>query len=208
MRRCYHFVLLLLLIAGTTRAGLGQPTDSTRHRVGLHRLVPHHTKLQFAGSIGWVSASAGYGIWKRKVEADISAGYIPRWHNGNTRGLFTAAVKLTVWPWRLPLTARTTVYPISVGMWGSLTPGDNLELFWPDYYPSRYYWSPTGVRTGGFLGGRLERALGPTAKARSVAAYYEAGTNDQLATIWYFNRRTVSVGSILHLALGIQLRFR
>lgn len=207
MRQC-SLILFLLLSIGVSRPVKAQAIDSSGHRLWRQRLVPYHTKLQFAGSIGWLSASVGYRFWKQKAEIDISADYVPRRYNGNTQGLFTAAAKFTALPWQLSVTSRTTAYPLSFGMWLSITPAKNLELFWPDYYPTLYYWAPTAVRGGVFLGGRLEQGLRPGARLRSVAAYYELGTNDLLLASWFHNRSTVRVGSLLHLALGVQLRLR
>ncbi len=204
----FRYVLPALLLSSSNLFAGAIPTDSVRPVRGVARLTPHHLKAQFAGSIGWLSVGTGYRFWKQKADADVFVGYVPPRYNGATRALYTASLKGTYWFWKVPLTAHTTVYPLSFGLWGSITPGDNLELIWPDYYPHRYYWAPTGVRVGGFIGGRLERTVGSSDRARSVAAYYELGTNDLLAASWFHNRRTVSVGSLLHLALGVQVRLR
>lgn len=209
MKKLILFLLLassasLAVQAATPPAsGLGLRADNPRP---WYR--PTHLQLQTGGGLGMMAAGAGYDLnQKKSLELDILLGYVPKHYGGSTLSL--ASAKFMYSPWRVPISEKWELLPLTAGLYFSYTHGTiNDEL--PGQYSSDYYWFSTDTRYGPLLGSRLT-FLGPptaaTGQPRKISAYYELGTNDLYVISYAQNTKALGLGDILTLALGVKMDF-
>jgi hypothetical protein len=169
---------------------------------------PQHLVLQTAGGLGMVAAGAGYEYGKNRLETDILLGYVPKHFAGST--LSMASLKMLYSPFRLQLTDKVQLLPVTLGAYFSYTHGTlNDEL--KGQYSSDYYWFSTDTRYGPLLGSRLTYLGAPvaaTGQPRKISFYYDLGTNDLYLASYLSNRNGgISLGQILTLALGVKADF-
>lgn len=209
MKKLILFLLLVALgtmaaqAATPPSAGLGLRADNPRP---WYR--PTHLHLQTGGGLGMVAAGAGYDLNKKKsLELDILLGYVPKSYGGSALSLASAKVMYS--PWRVPISEKWELLPLTAGLYFSYTHGTiNDEL--PGQYSSDYYWFSTDTRYGPLLGSRLTFLAPPinaTGQARKISAYYELGTNDLYIASYMGNTKALSLGDILTLALGVKVDF-
>ena len=206
--------LILFLLLATLGSLATQAAPPPTSGLGLHADNPHrwyrptHLQLQTGGGLGMVAAGAGYDLNKKKnLELDILLGYVSKYYGGST--LTLASAKAMYSPWRVPLSDKLELLPLTAGLYFSYTHGTiNDEL--PGQYSRDYYWFSTDTRYGPLLGSRLS-FLGPpiaaTGQARRISAYYELGTNDLYIASYIGNTSALSIGDILTLALGVKVDF-
>lgn len=205
---CRRLFLLAGLGAASVLPTLAQqqpmaPADS------LPWYRPRHVVVQTAGGIGMVAGGIGYSFWRDRAEADVLVGYVPKKYAGSSLTIATAKFLYT--PFKLALSPRLEVRPLTVGVYVSYTHNTiNDEV--RGQYTKGYYWFSTDTRVGAILlGGRVsylrtERASGRT---RRLSGYYELGTNDLYLTSYVLNGnyRSLSPLDILTLGLGIKAEF-
>lgn len=169
------------------------------------RLIPNQTKIQYAGSIGIVSASAGwhYGRQQRTWETDVFFGIVPKFQTRCARTTLT--LKQSYVPFRIPLWEDVSVEPLSCGMFFSTIFG---EEFWgkqPSKYPKHYYGFSTKLRANVFVGQRLRYVIPPQwiRRASSISLYYELSTCD-LYIASYATNNYLSLWDILSLSFGLK----
>lgn len=165
--------------------------------------IPHHAKLQFAGSIGFVSAGVGYENRKRSIEGDVYYGYVPKKFGGITMHAVTG--KATFYPFKEKKYKGFQWRPLSAGVLASYTFGKQYFLFAPGNYPYNYYGFPTALHAGVFVGGQLSTTFNKKS-LRAVGLYYEVGTNDK-ELVSYFGNNSLQAKDILNLAIGIKTTF-
>jgi hypothetical protein len=206
-----NLFLLLALVASVAARAATSPKAPLGLRAGTDSLYrwyrPTHLQLQTGGGLGMVAAGAGYNLLKQKVELDILIGYVPKYYAGSTLSL--ASAKLMYSPFRLRLSDKFQLLPLTVGGYFSYTHGTiNDEL--PGQYSKDYYWFSTDTRYGPLLGSRLT-FLGPpiaaTGQPRKISAYYELGSNDLYLVSYFQNTQALHFGQTLTLALGIKVDF-
>lgn len=167
-------------------------------------LRPDHAKLQFAGNIGFLSGGAGYAFAKQKGEVDLMLGYLPESIGGVD--IITLTLKAGYYPWQVNLSDSYTYEPVYAGAYLSYSFGSEYYTTLPEQYPSGYYWWPTSLRGGLYIGGRLSKDV-ILGKIDQVGLYYELGTYDLklvsvLENLYYF-----SITDALDLAVGIRVKF-
>ncbi len=169
----------------------------------LRAIQPHHAKLQFAGSIGYLSAGVGYRNRKQNVEGDVFYGYVPKRFGGMTMHALSAKATIHVLP---QIKFRgLDVRPLSGGVLLNYTFGKQYFLFSPENYPYNYYGFPTVLHAGFFAGGNVSARFHKKSLNR-LAVYYELGTNDaELKS--YLGNNSIPLKEILNLAIGIKTTF-
>lgn len=77
-------MLLFLFLAGTLQAQ-EEIEDDVRYKKRVEKyisrwekLIPHYTKLQFAGSMGMLSLGTGWNYYRNHWETDVYLGIVPR----------------------------------------------------------------------------------------------------------------------------------
>lgn len=169
---------------------------------GAPWFVPDHAKVQFAGTIGFLSAGVGYGLGGRRVgELDFLAGWVPARYVGND--LFTLTTKGTWQPWRARLGRRWELRPVTFALAVTYTRGDNLWLRTPDRYEAGYYDMPSALHASAALGGALSlRVPGPL---DAVGIYWEVVATDVALFYWVKDRSAIDARDALSVALGLRV---
>jgi hypothetical protein len=171
--------------------------------------VPHHVVLQTAGGIGMVSGGVGYSVFRKRLDIDVLAGYVPQRYAGiKALGIFT--LKTTYSPYTITLkNPQWRVQPFSFGGLVNYTPSRTLNRSRDEKYYDGYYWWSSTVRFGAFVGGRVTRTLTPTltGRARAMSLYYELGTNDLYVVSKATNLSGLKVTDILSLGVGGKFSF-
>lgn len=197
------FLALLLLIGFNGRAG-GVKGDTIKN----NRLLPDHYKMQFAGSIGFLSLGVGYSFFHEKLELDLLIGHLPKSIGGV--GITSITLKQNYRPFIIHW-KRLKIRPISLGIYESYSLGDQFFLTsrLSDKYTSGYYWWSSAIRLGVYTNQEVEWSLPDKHRINTVSLYSEIGTND-LSLYSYFpnnNRKYLKFTDILKVAVGIKVGF-
>lgn len=175
-----------------------------RARIWL-RLIPSQSSLQFAGSIGVASIGPGWHYGKHEQwETDLLFGFVPK-YDSDENVKFTITAKQRYIPWRLPLSSRWTVEPLTAGIFFNTITGEDFWANEPDRYPKKYYGFPTRIRTHLFLGQRLRYNIPSRYRRqhRNISFYYEISISE-LNLISKFGNSAVPLREALSLALGLR----
>lgn len=168
------------------------------------RLIPTQASLQYAGSIGLMSAGWGWHYGKgQHWETDILIGVVPRYHTEKFHTTFT--IKQRYVPWHCMVSHRWTIEPLTVGVFFNTISGDDFWRSLPDKYPKHYYGFSTKVRANIFLGQRLRYNI-PRSKRlahQAVSFYYELSSCD-LYIVSKATNKEYPWQETLSLALGLR----
>ena len=162
------------------------PKKKTRYEIrraraikGWSKLIPKQATLQFAGSIGLLSAGLGWHYGKSdQWETELLVGFVPRYKSESAKTTFT--IKERYVPWRCVLGSRWAIEPLTTGVFFNTISGDDFWKNQPDRYPKSYYGFSTKVRANIFIGQRLRYNI-PQSKRRlhqAVSLYYEISSCD------------------------------
>jgi hypothetical protein len=181
----------LLAVALPVRAGAG----------ARHPLLPDQAKLQFAGTLGLVSAGGGWAFAGRRLELDLLLGWVPP----SMAGVHLVALtgKLTWLPFEVSM-ARWRLRPVTLALAATHTFGDGFWLRLPSRYPPRYYPIATALRWSVAAGGLLGRRIGGF---EHVGLYWEVVAVDLPLVHWARNPEAVRASDVLSLALGVRASF-
>jgi hypothetical protein len=196
-------VLLTILFLVCSRQGRAQ--DSLEVKAKRKWYVPDFLALQYAGSIGFLSAGAGYDIFRHKANVDVLVGYLPASIGGET--LETITLKFTAAPVKVKITPKVTAYPFTIGTYFCYTPGSRYSSDLPSWYPSGYYWWSEAIRVNLFIGGNVRFASDPIKQGSKASFYYEVGTNEIKMVSYIQNRSALNIWSILHAGIGVRYHF-
>lgn len=170
-------------------------------------LIPSHTVLQYAGSIGFLSAGVGWDYGKHDWwETTILLGYLPKYHSDKSKVTFTLKQNYT--PWSLTVKPqRLTVEPLTCGLFFNTIFSNEFWMNEPDRYPDGYYGFATRIRTHIFVGQRLTHYFkGSDKKGHSISAYYELNTCDLYLVSYFTNPDYMKLTDILSLSNGIKMQ--
>lgn len=210
----YRLIVLLMLLGSelpaqdvevTGRANSGHQARTERLQSQWGSLIPKQSKLQYAGSMGFLSGGVGWYYGKKNQwETDIYLGFIPRLHNRETH--MTATLKQTYTPWRLSISDRWRFEPLTTGVYINKIFGENLWSKLPEKYPQNYYFWTLTTRLNVFAGQALVLDSNRQRSGREFAFFYELSTND-LYLISAVGNKTIGLTEILGLSLGFRYRF-
>lgn len=170
------------------------------------KLIPKQNKLQFAGSMGMLSASIGWYYGRHNQwETDWYIGYIPKMNHQGRH--VTTTLKQTYTPWRFKLKNNIYMEPLTTGLYINKIFG---QYFWnnlPDRYPDGYYFWAVNTRFNLFVGQAYTLKLkhSPIGIGRELSFFYEVNSND-LYMISAFQNKTIGLRDILSLSVGIRYR--
>lgn len=180
--------------------------DKNRQRLMKRwkRLIPTQASLQYAGSIGLMSAGWGWHYGKgQHWETDMLIGVVPRYHTEKFHTTFT--IKQRYVPWHCMVSHRWTIEPLTAGVFFNTISGDDFWHSLPDKYPKHYYGFSTKVRANIFLGQRLRYNI-PRSKRlahQAVSFYYELSSCD-LYIVSKATNKEYPWQETLSLALGLR----
>lgn len=172
------------------------------YRAGWSSLIPRYTKVQFAGSMGLISAGFGWDYGRKKQwETDFFLGFIPRFSSGEAK--MTMTLKQNYIPWSLRLGGRWFLEPLETGLYINTVMDDDFWRKEPEKYPSNYYKFSTRVRFNIFLGQRITWDMGSREDARKMTFFYEVSTCE-LYLISAFTNKYLKAEDIIGLSVGIK----
>ncbi len=171
----------------------------------LERLKPDEANLQYAGSIGFISAGAGYHFFRDKTALSFHIGYVPETLGGE---LTIIAIKFDYKPFKLNLGDKLIIYPINPVIFPSYTLGENFDFKFerPQYRKGYYFWS-SALRLHLGASSEIKMLTMPNSKVKSVSLYIEANTNDLYAISWFKNRTSTPFYEMFKLGYGVKLYF-
>jgi len=199
--------LLFFCMPFALHAQINDTVQISRHKIEIYwdRLMPSYWKLQYAGSMGFVSLGLGWEYGKhRQWETDVLFGYIPR--RGSIESHQTFTLKENYIPWRCCVfSGKMRLEPLETGIYASRIFGDEFWYKSPNRYPTGYYSLATNLRFNIFLGQRIRFSI-DRKKVRLVTFFYEVSTND-LYLIDKFTNRCVEIRDIISLSFGLKYNF-
>ena len=177
-----------------------------RYRGHWEKLIPTHTKVQFAGNMGLLSFGTGWDYGKKNQwETDVFLGFIPKYDSKRTK--VTMTLKQNYMPWSLNLGRGFSTEPLTCGIYFNTVFGNEFWVHEPDRYPQGYYGFSSKIRSHIFLGQRLTYDIDPQRRytAKSITFFYELSTCDlyliSTATNSYLRPR-----DYLSLSFGLKLQ--
>ena len=177
-----------------------------RYRGHWEKLIPTHTKVQFAGNMGLLSFGTGWDYGKKNQwETDVFLGFIPKYDSKRTK--VTMTLKQNYMPWSLNLGRGFSTEPLTCGIYFNTVFGNEFWVHEPDRYPKGYYGFSSKIRSHIFLGQRLTYHIDPQRRytAKSITFFYELSTCDlyliSAATNSYLRPR-----DYLSLSFGLKLQ--
>lgn len=150
-----------------------------RYRGHWEKLIPTHTKVQFAGNMGLLSFGTGWDYGKKNQwETDVFLGFIPKYDSKRTK--VTMTLKQNYMPWSLNLGRGFSTEPLTCGIYFNTVFGNEFWVHEPDRYPKGYYGFSSKIRSHIFLGQRLTYDIDPQRRytAKSITFFYELSTCD------------------------------
>lgn len=177
-----------------------------RYRTNWERLIPTHTKLQFAGNMGLFSIGSGWDYGKRNQwETDIFLGFLPKYDSQDNK--ITMTLKQNYMPWSLELGRGFSTEPLSCGLYFNTVFGDDFWVQEPDRYPKGYYGFSSKIRANIFLGQRVtyEIASRHRIRAKAITLFYEISSSD-LYIVSAFTNSYLRPKDYLSLSFGIKLQ--
>ncbi|MFC0774696.1 hypothetical protein [Terrimonas alba] len=170
--------------------------QSAKPRAGI---VPHHVKVQYAGSIGFISAGAGYEFGKKKkLQGDLFYGYVPESVGGVNIHSITA--KLTWLPVSKSLKNDLKLDLLTAGILVNYSFGRRYHLFSRTKYSFVYYGFPTAAHTAVFVGGAITK--------NKFGVYYEFGTTDRDLVSFASNPKAIGFFEIINIGIGARISLR
>ena len=206
--------IMAVLLSFTTWA-MGDEKDdreerrAERHKRKLERyqnqwnsLIPKYQNLQFAGSIGLLSAGMGWDYGRqRQWETEFMFGFVPGFSSNKTK--VTLTLKQNYVPWEVSLGKNWVLEPLETGLFVNTVLASDFWVKEPEKYPNNYYKFSTRVRFHAFLGQRIAFDAGKHFPFRRITAYYELSTCD-LYLLSKFTNKYVKMGDILSLSFGLK----
>lgn len=205
----FSISVCLLIVAITSvysQEMVSQGEKASKFKDFLAKLTPEHSKVQYAGSIGIFSASAGWMYGKDRWETDIIVGFLPKTSDNDQVPTFT--LKQTYIPWNYRIkNSPFEISPLTCGIFFSTIFGDDFWVKEPDRYGGRYYGFSTQIRMHLYVGQSITYRINNNKQIfKSVSLYYELSTCD-MYLISAINNKYLKPRDYLSLGLGLKFQF-
>jgi hypothetical protein len=166
--------------------------------------VPDFGVIQYAGSIGVMSAGAGYDVFKSRGRFSTHYGTIPKPMGGPLNVL---AVKLLYEPVSLVVDKQTNVHPVDFGIMASYHYGHDFEERWPEQHGKGYYWWNPALRVHLVVESSITHEFPKDHRLNAATFYYEVNTNELYLVSYVLNMRTIRLNDILKVGAGVRIHF-
>jgi len=188
----FRVILALMLFSPSLAQGRG--------------IVPAYGIVQFVGNMGLVSVGVvwDYGL-KGQWETAALFGLIPK--NEGEKSYVTFTLKETFIPWRISLSERIAVEPLTTGLYVNTILSRDFWVREPEKYPYGYYGFSTKMRLNLFIGQgiTLYAGDGGTFPVKGATLFYEFGATD-LYVISGATNRYLKFWDIFGLSFGIKIK--
>lgn len=172
------------------------------------KLIPDYHKLQYAGSMGFLSLGTGWTYGKHNNwETEFLIGVVPRYRTEDIS--ITATLKENYIPFHLDLDQKKpgkwVFAPLTASIYFNKIFGEHFWTELPERYPEKYYVLATNLRFNVSLGQSITYGLRANKYAgKSISFFYEVGTND-CYIIEAIQDKSIRMKDILSLSLGIKI---
>jgi hypothetical protein len=201
-----YLSILLSVFSVIAIAQTGYEKRVEKYQDQWSKLIPSHTKIQYAGGMGLLSIGAGWDYGKNNQwETDVFFGILPKYSTDKTKVTFT--LKQNFIPWKKHFNEHFSLDPLACGLYvNTIFDGD----FWvsePDKYPSNYYSFSTKMRFSIYVGQRLTYKIPENKRffSKSVTVFYELSTND-LYMVSAFTNSYLKPKDYLRLSFGLKMQ--
>jgi hypothetical protein len=168
--------------------------------------LPDHCKLQFAGSIGFLSTGIGYTFLNNRIDLELYYGFVPSF--AGNYFLHSVTLKNGYHFLRKKLKHTWSITPLSIGLFTNYAFGDQFYLFLPKNYPDGYFFWSSALRCHIFLGTDMEKTLSrPFMCIRQVGGYLEFNSNDLYLVSFFGNIDYFSILDIIRMGMGMKISF-
>lgn len=178
-----------------------------RFRRNWERIIPTHSKIQYAGNMGLLSFGTGWDYGKHNQwETDILLGFIPKYSSKKAK--VTMTLKQNYMPWSINIGKGFSTEPLTCGLYVNTVFGNQFWVNEPERYPKGYYGFSSKVRFHVFMGQRLTYDIDPQRRfmAKSVTFFYEISTCD-LYVISAVNNSYLRPRDYLSLSFGLKFQW-
>ncbi|WP_321424152.1 hypothetical protein [uncultured Bacteroides sp.] len=196
---------LLLMIPFFVNAKSKYEEKAEKYKTHWQKLIPTYSKLQFAGSMGLLSAGIGWDYGKRKQwETDLLIGYVPH-YSSSAKATFT--IKQNFMPWKFNLGRNISMEPLACGLYINTVLNEDFWVKEPDRYPKGYYNFSTKIRSNIFVGQRFTYNMNSEKHsfAKAVTLFYELSSSD-LYIVSASGNNYLKPKDYIHLSLGVKLQ--
>jgi hypothetical protein len=161
--------------------------------------------IQFAGSIGWLSAGYYRQAANKKIELGLLYGYTPEFAGGK---IHTIALKFIYEPFRLNVKPDIQIEPLQAGVFFTQNFARNLFISWPEKYNAAYYNWISSLRFHVFFGSQVSYILNDKV-VQKISFYFEANTNDLYIRSFnvHNNRHSLDLDEIIFFGIGSKVYF-
>ena len=162
--------------------------------------------LQYAGSIGWLSAGYFRQTNNEKIELGFVYGFTPKFVGGNIN---TIGLKFIYNPIKIQVNNTISFEPIQTGFFITQNFGHNLHIKWPDQYEEQYYNWTNSTRFHIFLSTQASYTLN-TKRVKKIAMYFETNTNELYFNSYMGNNnwKSLSITDIFFFGIGAKVYFQ
>ena len=162
--------------------------------------------VQYAGSIGWLSAGYFRQSFNEKIELGLLYGNTPESKGGEIHAL---VFKIIYEPLQINLNEKFQIEPIQAGVFIVQNFSNNLHMKWPDKYDKGYYWWTNSMRFHVFLGAQAGYVL-DNPVIRKISLYFEVNTNDLYLASYVSNNNanTLGIDEIFFFGTGLKIYFQ
>lgn len=172
-----------------------------------HKIITNAAlSLQYAGSIGWLSAGYYRQTINEKIELGLVYGFTPKFVGGNIN---TIGLKFIYNPFKIPINNTITIEPLQTGFFITQNFGHNLHIKWPDQYEKKYYYWTNSTRFHIFLSTQASYKLN-SKRLSKISFYFETNTNELYLNSYLGNNnwKSLSLTDIFFFGIGTKLYFR
>jgi len=115
IKKLHYIISFFLLIPFNADAQSKYERHVERYQSAWQKLIPKYTKLQFAGSMGLLSAGIGWDYGKQhQWETDVMLGFVPH-YSSKSKATFT--LKQNFMPWKVDLGKNLSIEPLACGLY-------------------------------------------------------------------------------------------
>lgn len=154
--------------------------------------MPNNIKLQYAGNNGMFALGAGYVNPNKKWKGDILYGLVPGAYS--EKPIHSMTLKGKFAPINREYDYGIKVNWLNTGLWFNYSFGDQYFLGLPDYYDKGYYYFPTALNMGLFVGSEIQY--------KKWGFYYEIGTTEKHVINYVKSIRAIKFHQLWNIGLG------
>lgn len=179
--------------------------SSAVHAQKKSAAAPDFIVIQYAGSIGYLSAGTGYDVFKSKGRASVHFGSVPK-ARGGLLNVITG--KVFYEPWNTRISDRLWLNPADIGLMASYHMGENFRKNVPDLLNGdNYYWWHTSLRIHLAMETALSIEMEPNRFFSKVTVYSELNTNDLYLVSFFKNASSLSGSEMIKAGIGVRFNF-